>query len=157
MSDLTLTITESGGSVLHLLMAVETQLERGFKPVLDRWAREVAFPYIAENWPREDWAPLAASTVEEKARRGFPATPLIRTGKLYSAVTAPGTPGNIFQVDDFSVTLGVQGEAVPYAAAMAGGTGRTPARPWADLTGPPLVKLQQMIEEDLKMIVEGAS
>lgn len=34
-----------------------------------------------------DWPPLAASTVNDKARHGFPPFPLIRTGRLYESLT----------------------------------------------------------------------
>lgn len=56
-----------------------------------------------------EWPPLAASTLLEKERLGFPAFPLIRTGELYQSLTDPS------RAAAFSAQEMTYGTDVPYA------------------------------------------
>lgn len=91
------------------------------------------------------WPPLAAATIDEKARLGFPPFPLIRTGELYQSLTEP-TRAAAFSPQEMS-----WGTDVPYAKYHQGfqddaGTptdpGRPPVRKVLDITVPDRRRLE---------------
>ena len=123
--------------------------DRGYQGVLEAWGRETLFPSIAARWPRTGWPPLAPSTLAEKRRKGYPATPLIRTGRLFQAATQPGAPGNIFNVGPFSVEFGVSA-SVEYATYLYFGTFRIPARPWDDIPEEALADLDRRLSAEME-------
>lgn len=58
------------------------------------------------------WAPLSPRTIREKERRGYPAQPLVRTGRLASEI------GQTVVADGDSVTVGINLDETPYAAYL---------------------------------------
>ena len=68
---------------------------------------------------RKAGAPLLAG-----AQRNVQAMGLVRTGRLYASL-AEGHPDNVSEV---SGSTGAYGTSVPYAALVADGTSRMPAR-----------------------------
>ena len=94
------------------------------------------------------WAPLADSTLRDKRRAGHMLnTPLVRTGRLYDALTTRGAPGHKFLVSEDSVTVGVYPDVVPYAAWLAGGTRRMPARVLVQLSDQDISDIVGLIKE----------
>lgn len=78
------------------------------------------------------WAPLAASTLREKARLGYGAMPILwRTGTLGNSLAVKGAEGNVNIVTPGGVTLGTD---VAYAHFHQDGTERMPARKVVGLT-----------------------
>lgn len=75
------------------------------------------------------WKPLAPSTVAEKARKGFPRDPLIRTGRLVHSITL--RPLGHEHITSREVSAGTN---VPYAKFHQFGAPRAnlPARPLFD-------------------------
>lgn len=70
-----------------------------------------------------DWPPLAARTVDEKLRKGFPLDPLIRTGRL--AVSLTSRPLGHERITAHEVSGGTD---VEYAIFHQRGTSRMPQR-----------------------------
>lgn len=126
-----------------------------FSDIFEEWGEEVALPYVASQWPRPGWEPLAYSTIARKGRLGV-SMPLLRTGKLYSAATRRGAPGNVFETRPMGISLGVDTATVPYAIYQHQGTATIPARPWDDLSGPPIVALQAMLQQSVNDAAQGS-
>jgi phage gpG-like protein len=64
------------------------------------WARVAPLmAEIEERWfdtgGDGSWPPLAESTLAQKARRGFPADPLVATGDLKDSLVDPARAGNV--------------------------------------------------------------
>jgi phage gpG-like protein len=74
------------------------------------------------------WPPLAPATVEQKARAGKPAQPLVDTGKLHQSMTHQEAK----QTGEGELTI--SGQEVPYAGFIDQGTRNMPARKLTDLT-----------------------
>jgi hypothetical protein len=72
------------------------------------------------------WAPLAPETALEKARLGYGAGILVRTGELMDSATVRGAPGNVFEVTPTSLTVGTRDWK---AGFHQHGTSKMPARP----------------------------
>lgn len=70
------------------------------------------------------WKPLAASTLAEKARAGYPLAPLVRTGALRRDMTL--RPLGFESFSQQGLALGTR---VPYARFHQRGTKHMPARP----------------------------
>ena len=81
-----------------------------------------AFRYAFTSRGYRSWAPLKQSTIRSKTRQGYPATPLVRTGRYRrSAVKLEGLRirPNVLEVDS----------RIPYAAYLEYGTRHMRARP----------------------------
>lgn len=80
-----------------------------------------------------EWAPLAASTVKDRIRRGWPGEhPILeRSGQLKESITERGAAYNVFDVRPDGVTIGT---ADPIAPFHQFGTSRMPARQMVGLT-----------------------
>lgn len=79
----------------------------------------------SEQWATEargSWAPLAPSTVEQKAREGWPPDILVRTGDLRDSLTDPARALEVHLVE------ATYGTDVSYAGYHQDGTDRMPAR-----------------------------
>lgn len=84
------------------------------------------------------WAPLAESTVREKARLGFvgrisATDPLLRTGHLRDSIEP------VVHSNGFSEAVGEVGTDVPYAADLEMGSKHTPPRPFLS---PPFMTME---------------
>ena len=80
------------------------------------------FRYAFQSHGYRRWQPLAASTVRSKTRQGYPATPLVRTGRYRrSATKLEGLRirPNVIEVDS----------PIRYAGYLEYGTRNMPARP----------------------------
>jgi phage gpG-like protein len=75
------------------------------------------------------WPPLAPATVEQKARAGQPAQPLVDTGRLHQAMTRQQAK----QTSEGELTISGT-DVPPYAGYIDAGTSRMPARKIVDLT-----------------------
>jgi phage gpG-like protein len=72
---------------LGFILRQSGAFRRKLEDLIPLWRRfdAVLHQIEAEQFASEghgQWPPLAASTLRQKARRGFPATPMIRTGRL---------------------------------------------------------------------------
>jgi phage gpG-like protein len=95
------------------------------EPLWDRFEHELS-QIETERWDTRGyggWAPLAESTVAQKAAHGFPLDPLIRTGELRDSLTDPNRAG------DKGPKQFSYGTDVPYAEYHQEGTDRMPSRP----------------------------
>ena len=91
--------------------------------------QDVAVPYLRKDIRKafqsrgyRTWAPLAQSTIRQKTRKGFPATPLVRTGRYQRATESLKglrVRRNVLELDS----------PIPYAQYLEYGTRRMPARP----------------------------
>ena len=103
------------------------QALQDFEPVLEEW-EETLQSGEKENFASQGgffgdpWAALAPSTLRNKAQQGFPATSLVRTGRLQDAI------GQAITLTPDTVSVGVDSAEVPYAAYHQTGTSRMPAR-----------------------------
>jgi hypothetical protein len=143
-------VVTSTGDMATALQNLSNTLQGGFKTVLEEWGERVALPWIGEHWPDPRWPALAEKTIKRKQRLGQPLEALVATGAMITAVMLRGSPGNIFEVTDHSITLGVSGEAIPYAARqyydIAGG------RPWMEFdqhSDSPIPVLLQMVSDSI--------
>lgn len=84
------------------------------------------FDEAANAWG-DAWAPHAPSTV----RRYGPHPLLILSGKMKTAATTQGAEGNYEDVEDRSITFGVD---IPYAQYHQFGTDNIPERSFFDLS-----------------------
>ena len=73
------------------------------------------------------WAPLSPQYAAWKARFYPGAGILVRTGAYFEAATTPGGAYNVIEIDDKSLTYGVEG--LDYPSFHETGTKRLPARP----------------------------
>lgn len=75
-----------------------------------------------------DWPPLAASTVAEKERHGFPPDPLIRTGALVESLTDAGQAARL---DPHQMSYGTDVDYAIYHQGYrdTGGDPTDPGRP----------------------------
>lgn len=78
---------------------------------------------------RGEWPALSATTLEQKARKGFSPKILQATGDLMGSLTGDG-PGSVSRVTEEEVVLGT---TIPYATFHEHGTARMPARPPVDV------------------------
>lgn len=99
-----------------------------FRRLWDR-VKPVMAEIEQERWDNEGpgWAGLAASTVEQKLRHGWPLDILVRTGELRDSLVDPGQAAR-----EYGRSL-VWETDVPYAGFHQEGTDRMPARPVIDL------------------------
>ncbi len=83
-----------------ILRALEKRF-RNFKPVLQQSVHPALLDEIRANFRTEGglvrggWHPLSPVTVAEKARLGFPAAALVRTGDLLESLTNPDHPDHV--------------------------------------------------------------
>lgn len=85
---------------------------------------------LAGNVQGGQYAPLAESTRRRKRALGQPDRPLIATGGLLDSLTRGGAD-NVLTTTNDTVEAGT---GKPYAAFVAEGTSKSPARDFADLT-----------------------
>lgn len=71
------------------------------------------------------WRPLAPSTLERKAREGFPSDILVRTGELKASLVSGGGHA-VEEVRELSMKVGTD---LKYGIHHQRGTSRMPARP----------------------------
>lgn len=127
----------------HEMSRLAAKMRVGFEEEIGDWGREDLLPTWAVRWPRPEWAGLARTTLQRKARLGYPDTPLIRTGALFTAATVPYARGNIFDVSMPAGSLGllqvgVDNDVIPYAIRQVNDPLRKiPSRDW------------QIIDEDV--------
>lgn len=78
-----------------------------WEELLDWWARENRkhFTGRGQRW-LTPWAPLAAATVAEKVRLGYPTDPLVRTGQMRSHLV--GRPLGFERLSQTSVVAGTR-------------------------------------------------
>lgn len=131
---------------------------RDLTPLWRRFSRTMA-AIERERFASEgggEWPPLAASTLLEKERLGFPAFPLIRTGELYQSLTDPS------RAAAFSAQEMTYGTDVPYAKYHQGfrddsgaptDPGRPPVRKVIDIT----VADRRRLEVDMVTYVNEAA
>ena len=91
--------------------------------------RRAVFPELRKQMRRvfqsrgyNTWAPLARSTLREKSRRGYPSSPLVRTGRYRresASLRGLRIRRNVLELDS----------PIPYAVYHEFGTRRIPARP----------------------------
>jgi phage gpG-like protein len=77
------------------------------------------------------WAPLAAGTVAEKARKGLDPRILHATGALEQSLVTKFDPNHVERLSADTLTFG---STVPYGGYHQTGTGRMPKRPPVALT-----------------------
>lgn len=84
------------------------------------------------------WPPLSPQYAIWKSNNYAGRPMLVLTGRLRAALTTPGAPGSIKQLDDRNLTLGVDVPVGSYNLARLhqDGTSRMPARPVLRLTDP---------------------
>jgi hypothetical protein len=125
-----LTITDANGLALmrRRVATWELRLNDLSEPLtqvgLD-WQDEFTANFVGEGGVYGGWAPLAPSTVAEKARLGYGGGTLVRTGALMDSMTRRGAGGNVFNVTPRSLEVGTN---IPYAAYHQQGTYKMPAR-----------------------------
>lgn len=92
--------------------------------LLDWWARENRkhFTSRGQRW-HTPWPPLAASTIAEKVRLGYPKDPLVRTGRMRSQLV--GRPLGFERMSQTTVTAGTRLERAVFHQR---GTRRMPQR-----------------------------
>ncbi|WP_436664231.1 phage virion morphogenesis protein [Alicyclobacillus acidoterrestris] len=81
-----------------------------FNQMADDW-----FDYNRETFEQQGpgWRELAASTIKERAAKGYgPAPILVRTGLLKNSLTVRGAPQQVLNITENSMQLGT---SVPYA------------------------------------------
>jgi phage gpG-like protein len=107
-----LTITDANGLALmrRRVATWELRLNDLSEPLtqvgLD-WQDEFTANFVSQGGVYAGgWAPLAPSTVQQKARLGYGGGTLVRTGELFDSVTRRGAPGNVFNVTPRSVEVG---------------------------------------------------
>lgn len=91
---MTITLEHNPAALRELKTRIRGMRERAedlspaWDALLDWFADENVKQWLSQGarW-REPWPPLAASTLREKARLGYPADPLIRTGRLARSLT----------------------------------------------------------------------
>lgn len=104
--------------------------------LLDWWARENRkhFTGRGQRW-RTPWAPLAARTIAEKTRLGYPLDPLVRTGQMRSQLIA-----RPLGFERLSQTTMIAGTRLERAVFHQRGTKRMPRR---QLVNAPQVSREQ--------------
>lgn len=101
------------------------------RPVLAVVARQIA--EIEETRFDDEgpgWAPLAESTLAQKARQGLNSGILDATGRLRQSLSSIGAPDQLLIIHD---GLLVFGTTVPYAGVHQRGSSRVPQRKVIDL------------------------
>lgn len=82
-----------------------------FRPVLKQSVYPALLDEIRTNFRTEGglvrggWQPLSPVTVAEKARLGFPAAALVRTGDLLESLTNPSHPDHVATITKNKVTI----------------------------------------------------
>ncbi len=108
---------------------------------------------------RGRWAPLAASTIERRIRRGYGARPiLLNTGELRRHVL--GTPAVIIRTgNDVTLTIRptdtVPGTGRAYYRANALGTRRIPSRPMVTVGPQGAVEITSAVSRGLRLRAMG--
>jgi hypothetical protein len=91
------------------------------------------------------FAPLAASTLREKARKGFPSTIGVRTGDMLSSEQLRGRRVVTPRVAE--MTYGVGDEAEQKSEWFQEGTKNQPARPFYDLNAKAEQSIDQLVDD----------
>jgi phage gpG-like protein len=160
MSDLDVNVEVETSGDLSIAERLQARLDRRFQRELEAWGESDVLPSILRHWG-EGWPTLAPSTVAGKRRRNFPLPsassgfPLVGSGRLIAAATKRNAPGNIFEAKPYSLTVGVSGAVLPYAAAQQYGAGRIPARPYVRVYQESLDRLNETVTEELQKAIEG--
>lgn len=101
---------------------------------------------------RGPWAPLAPSTLRDRARLGFPPGPILtRTGALRAHVLA--ADADISQVGNLTILRIRPGDYVGGVAKyryLAGGTSKMPARPQVTIGPANATKVSSVIQRSLR-------
>lgn len=132
--------------LLMLNMAIEQSTHHGMEKVakiIERDAKAQIGHYQPEVGPFQDWAPLAESTEDQKARLGYPLdAPLLREGKLRESIE--------HEVEGHEAVVGSKSEIAEYQEF---GTSTIPPRPFI---GPAAFKNKAAIQQIIgKALVEG--
>ncbi|HEU5423710.1 MAG TPA: hypothetical protein VFU72_09245 [Nitrolancea sp.] len=102
-----------------------SDLSPAFAAIGDELRADFGLNMATEGGRYGGWAPLAPSTIKEKARR-WPGAPMEwRTGMLGRSLSQLGAPGNVSVVSAMSAMFGT---SIPYATFQHFGTRRMPAR-----------------------------
>lgn len=99
------------------LLARLRNMRPAWKLVAD--ALRAAFRENFDAGGRPQWTPLRPSTLASKAARGYPANPLVASGKLRDSVTVEGAPGHI---ENLTEKGGEIGSSLPTFAFHEKGT-----------------------------------
>lgn len=113
-------------------------------------AAKLAKSYIGDEQP--GWAPLAASTIEQKSALGYPVpAPLLRDGDLRDSIESEVETSGL-------VVTGIVGSTDPIAVYFSTGTSRMPPRPFIEpafmLTEPKLTAA--LGELAIRLLTPGA-
>jgi HK97 gp10 family phage protein len=135
-----------GDMAAHLLAASTAEalaLQQGLRAAaveVEKTAKGEIGTYQKAVGPFPEWAPLADSTEDRKARMGYPAdSPLLATGEMQESIT--------HEVEGLVAVVGTPDQKALYHEL---GTARMPPRP---VLGPALMHNQERIE---KLIGEAA-
>lgn len=100
------------------------------------------------------WQALAASTLAEKARKGYPDKILQATGALKASLTQRFDAAHVERLSADSLTFG---STVPYGIYHATGTRRMPKRPPVALTDADKVEMVKVVQRALIVGVRAAA
>ena len=133
-------MASQGGFVLSFVVANDVQLERSFSRFADS-IKDLrgAWMEIADDFRSGErqqfssgggfgsggWASLAPATLSLKARHGYPADILVRTGELRRSLTQKGGQ-HVEDIQPLQLRIGTD---VDYAIYHQKGTSRHPTRP----------------------------
>lgn len=132
--------------LLTLNLAIAESAHKGLEKaakLIEKDAKRQIGHYQPSVGPFQDWAPLAESTEEEKARLGYPLdAPLLREGQLRDSIE--------HEVSGLEAVVGSKSDIAAYQEF---GTRTIPPRPFI---GPAAFKNKKAIQEILgKAVVEG--
>lgn len=129
-------MTEFGAHLAELAIAEVEYLHHGLDhaaALIEREAKREFGHYQPETGPFPEWAPLAESTMEERARLGFSEDePLKRTGELRDSISRA--------VHGLDAVIGSTSDLMIYHEF---GTSRMPARP---VLGPAAFRNRRAVE-----------
>lgn len=133
MADFAITYTLDGaGHVEHVLLGIRDRALNGapvLAMVLEDMRRLEFDLFNTEGYG--EWAPLAKTTIEEKARQGYPAKILQATELLMDSLTGGvGSAGHVERITEWEL---VYGTTVPWATFHQTGTRYMDPRPPVDV------------------------
>lgn len=111
----------------------------------------------SRKFDQQAFAPLAPSTVADRIRQGYGATPiLVREGNLLRSYTVGGANGHVERItsDGRGITIEV-GSGHRLAGIHEGGTSRTPARPVSNFGSDGQDRLLDMVHSAVQRIERG--
>lgn len=114
---LQLSISVDGVEVAHkrftALVARVTNLAPAYEAIGDELRADFALNLTTGGGRYGPWAPLAPSTIAEKARKWPGAPIMVRTGALAQSLASRSAPGNVSQISAMSAMFGT---SIPYAS-----------------------------------------